>query len=417
MGFIGGQFMSASVNPDIVTDGLVLCLDAANSDCFRGESTVNLVPNGNLYGMSNITLTFVEIENGWKKYSMSGTFTGGSYPYIMRIEANSFTAGVIYSSACTIKTNVLHKFNYFGTVGLSYVNVPRSPTGTQSSVINSDDSRTIKCENFAYTSTTVQNGYIWSNPINNTTFNSSTDFVWIKDLQIEQKPYSTQFVNGTRGSTVATGGGLVDLSGNNNHGTIVRAASPTAAFYNQSNKGSLVFNGSNDYISVPYSSTLAPTNAISFSTFAYLTNWNITSNVRILSKTESGGYQIGLNEGTMESGYLGGLIYAGGGYRVTRISRSSISTGWHHVQFTFDGRYFKMYLDAENVSTYDHGSITTIGYSWNNHLAIGTEASTGTGVTANYWPGSISVVTIYNEALSPTQVLQNYKALKGRYGL
>jgi hypothetical protein len=35
----------------------------------------------------------------------------------------------------------------------------------------------------------------------------------------------------------------------------------------------------------------------------------------------------------------------------------------------------------------------------------------------DYWPGSSSIFQIYNRALTAQEVLQNYNALKGRFGL
>jgi hypothetical protein len=237
--------MATTGGADIVRNGLVLHYDAATTRSFRGEPTTNLAANGGLIGMSNITLTYISEEEGWKKYSMSGTFTGGSYPYIMHITSVNFTGGITYTSKCTIKTNVMSKFNYFGITGINYVNQPMDNGGIAASVANSDGSFTVSRTGFAYTGTTTQPGYLLTNPINNTTFNSGTDFVWIKELQVEQKSYSTSFVNGTRGTTVATGGGLIDLSGNNTSGELL------GPVYNFSNKGGLVFDGTDDVIFIP----------------------------------------------------------------------------------------------------------------------------------------------------------------------
>jgi hypothetical protein len=112
--------MGVNYSPKIVTDGLVLALDAANLKSFRGEPTVNLAANGGLVGMSGITLTFLDEIDGWKRYSISGTFTGGTYPYTMYVTPVNFTVGIQYTSRCIVKTNALSKFNYL----FGYKNIP-----------------------------------------------------------------------------------------------------------------------------------------------------------------------------------------------------------------------------------------------------------------------------------------------------
>jgi len=206
-----------------------------------------------------------------------------------------------------------------------------------------------------------------------------------------------------------TGTVWTDLSGNGNNGTLVN--SPT---FNSANGGSIVFDGTNDYVEVPYNSSLAPTTAISFGCVAYLANWNSSGLKKLVSKTESGGYSMAIN---LPVSKLSGYVFAGGAYLINTYDLSLISSGWHIIMNTFDGRYFKMYLDAVNVSTVDVGSILTIGYSVNNSLIIGAEAGSSNLAAGDYFNGNISTVQIYNRALSAAEVLQNYNATKSRFGL
>jgi hypothetical protein len=201
-----------------------------------------------------------------------------------------------------------------------------------------------------------------------------------------------------------------DRSGYNNNGTLTNG--PT--YLQERGRGSFVFDGVDDYIGIPYSNILAPTSSISFGCIAYPTNWNVSSNMKILSKTESGGYSIALNNPVSK---LGAWLYAGGAYLTASYDLTSISSGWHMVMCTFDGRYFRMYLDSINVSTADAGSVVTIGYSVNNSLFIGAEAGPFTAPSGEYLAGKVSNVQLYNRALSAQEVLQNYNALKSRFNL
>jgi len=203
-----------------------------------------------------------------------------------------------------------------------------------------------------------------------------------------------------------------DLSGNGNTATIVNSPS-----YVSSGGGYFSFNGSSQYASIPYTSVLAPTSQITYEAFAYLANWNVSNDMRILSKTETGGYQIGINEGIIGSGNVGSILWLGGAYRQVKVARTTLSSGWHHLAFTCDGRYFRMYVDSVNVSTYDHGSVVSISYSNNNHFLVGAEPGGGTTVAGNYFSGRISSVKVYNRGLSASEIQQNFEALRGRFGI
>jgi hypothetical protein len=106
--------------------------------------------------------------------------------------------------------------------------------GRTTTNIQENDYRIGKLENVSPESgTEIQSQpiYFLSRPIEGTVFNPSTDFLYFKDVQAERLPYATPFVNGTRGTTVATGGGVINQSKiNSNNGTISNPfASPEEA--------------------------------------------------------------------------------------------------------------------------------------------------------------------------------------------
>lgn len=209
-------------------------------------------------------------------------------------------------------------------------------------------------------------------------------------------------------SYAGTGTSLLDLSGSVNNGTI------SGATFSSSNLGYFSFNGTSDYVYIPNSTSLRPTVAMSGEAFAYRENWNITTVRKIFSKTQSAGYSMDLNT---VAGNIGASIRIGSIYIYASSPRTDLSSGWHHFAFTFDGRYFNWYVDGVNKNTYDHGSTVAIFQNTAN-LFIGAE-SAGVPITpaGNWWEGYISSVKIYNRALSEAEVQQNFRALKGRYGL
>jgi hypothetical protein len=202
-----------------------------------------------------------------------------------------------------------------------------------------------------------------------------------------------------------------DLSGNGNTGSLVNT--PT---YSSSNGGNLAFDGVDDYGYIDYSSSLAPTSAISGGGWIYYSNWS-TSQGNIFSKLQSGGYAL-QHSSTGLNVYF--LVRLGGLYRNSAFDKSLMNSGWNHIFGTFDGRYIRMYLNGNAVGTpYDHGSVAAIEYAVNNNLAIGRDAAGGSSnsVEGTSTNATISNLQIYNRALTAAEVRQNFNALKGRFGI
>jgi hypothetical protein len=377
--------MGLSHSPQIVTDGLVFYYDMGNAlKSWKGKPTTNLADVG-LNGMSGVSLSFLGIENGWKKYSMSGTFTGGTYPYTLNITNVSFTGGVTYSSSCFIRTNVENKFNYFGT-GMNYVNVPMNKGGTSIGVRQADSSFYCGRSNFEYTSTTTQTGYILSNPINNTTFSAGTDFVWIKNGQVELGEFSTPFAGdaGTRSNTQA----VLDLTNNN-------TVTATSLTYNTDNTFS--FNGSSNYIDVTNN-----LGVLSNYTISFWARRDAENRMPVAARVGTPFYWYGDNSWRYTHGGVGGEYYYS--------KPTSIPLGtWGHYCVVYNGA---------NVSIYRQGVFqgsqnTTGTADWSGGMRIGFWA----GGAGYYWQGRIDAVSMYNRALTAAEIQQNFSALRGRYGL
>lgn len=204
-----------------------------------------------------------------------------------------------------------------------------------------------------------------------------------------------------------TGPAWTDLSGNDNNATLVN--SPTL------NSGYFTFNGLNQYGFIPYTTSLAPTGAITLSSWVR-TDWQTTSSVRVISKTEGGGYQLSLND---ISGQVGCTIHVGGTYRYSTVAKATISTGWHNMLSTCDGRFVRLYFDSILINTIDIGSTLALTYGVNNNFVIAAEAAGGpsNSIAGGYLAGDISSIQVYNRVLSQQEVHQNFNALRGRFGI
>jgi hypothetical protein len=221
-------------------------------------------------------------------------------------------------------------------------------------------------------------------------------------VQVEQKPYSTFFVDGTRGDTVATEGGLFDLSNNSNHSQIIRSASPLSNFYTSSNKGVMVFDGSNDYLST---SSLLQNKPFTISFWAKISSTK--NQCFYCSRTVIGrGISIfGLGTQQNQIRFDTGLNQWSTGYNIPLDT-------WVNITLLVSNTNKTLFVNGEFYSTTSfNSSIVDISSSI---ATIGASQIDGSTYD-NFLNGSMSNYCIYNKALTAQEIKQNYNNLKGRY--
>jgi type II secretory pathway pseudopilin PulG len=189
-----------------------------------------------------------------------------------------------------------------------------------------------------------------------------------------------------------------DASSGRNNGTLTGGPAWQAA--SGCRKGRcLYFDGIDDYVMIPHAASLAPSQEISFMAWANKasgTDW------RVLSKTETGGYDI------VEDIYV--QAFRKGAY--ARAGAAS-HAGWNFIAGTYDGRYLRLYLDGVPVVTTDAGGNYPITYSCTaNALIIGAEAGCSNAPTAPYFNGYIDDVRVYDRTLSDAEIQAIYNATK-----
>ena len=182
-----------------------------------------------------------------------------------------------------------------------------------------------------------------------------------------------------------------DLSGNSNNGTLTNG--PT---YNSANGGSIIFNGSNNYVSLGNPVSL---NVLNFTIGIWIKANSFTN------------YQNPIFKGDNTQGQYGLIINSSGNWGIQPNSgfiTDPISTGiWYYFIGTYDGTNITAYRNAIQKAQYsiaqtNHGSLVTIGADTVNN---------------RYFNGYIGGAQIYNRALSSIEVTQNYNATKTRFGL
>jgi hypothetical protein len=203
-----------------------------------------------------------------------------------------------------------------------------------------------------------------------------------------------------------------DISRSGNNGTLING--PT---YSSDNGGSIVFDGIDDYV----------TNIGTTSTFSFIQNTAVfTLNVWVKpSILGTAMYFMGNNDGTTGSKgfYLGKLsndrlwlavTYGVSGQFVISYQPSNYftDTNWVNVTVSSNGSEATAY---KNGVQFGSSSSTIINFSTGDSqrtLAVGRVNNLG-----SYWNGNIATAQIYNRALSASEVLQNYNAIKSRFGI
>ena len=403
--------MSTHSGPNIVENGLVLSLDPANqksyspnmfpysTDIFSWTQTAG-VNNGT---QSRDTSTESPIGNSPVKLVVSGndshfvTYNSGAWNFASAKNGETWTVSVYVKATIPTPCQIfIFGANSAGTgyIGGSWLAITAQNHNASTEWTRVSTSITMANADIANIQFRLDGPDSYVSPVT----------LWFDGVQVEKNNTPTTFNPNYYGNV------LRDISGIGNNGTIFNSPN-----FSASNAGSLAFNGTNTYISIPHNDSITPTNAITVEAWASLPNWNIASDLRIISKTEGGNYQIGLNDAGY-SGEVGGTIMVNGVYRPVGYSRSLVSAGWHQLILSFDGRYVNFYLDSVLRDTVDCGSMLTMNVV-NNHLVIGAEPGAGTAVAGAYFHGNIGSCKIYNRALSLNEIKNNFNALRGRYGI
>lgn len=197
-----------------------------------------------------------------------------------------------------------------------------------------------------------------------------------------------------------------DLSGNGNNGTLIGATGgPTS---NVSNKGNILFDGVDDYVSITNVSSLRP-----------ITELTIEMVVKAVTTTAGWNHLFGINPYASYSPLIfletgGQLIRAlhfvdGVEYRCN--TNETISTSvFKHVVFTFK--------PGDAIRSYFNGVASTTASIPNGTLSYNTSNAFLIGYLGANWPNvQFGLVRMYNKALTQAEVSQNFQATKTRFGL
>jgi len=189
-----------------------------------------------------------------------------------------------------------------------------------------------------------------------------------------------------------------DLKGSND-GTLTNMENN----FDSANKGSLTFDGSNEYVA--RSNFIGTTSTFSVCHWIKLAANQTTRTIFSNYTSSNRGWVTGISDNSQNvvKFYLGNTVH------LYASSALDINV-WYLVSVTYDNGNPKIYInDTLNNSS---SSATVVFGSTLYSNDIGR-----LGVGSQYFNGSIANVFVYNRALTASEVLQNYNATRGRYGI
>jgi len=199
-----------------------------------------------------------------------------------------------------------------------------------------------------------------------------------------------------------TGTTWTDLSGNSNNGTLTNG--PT---FNAANMGSIVFDGTNDYI---YRSSLSNFNSSTYTIllwgkFVSVSSSGILFNLgRSPSDANSEAQLYYNNSRLVYWDYDGSMAF-----NFIQSSGTLSTNVYQYLGFTKNSTNGTFYINGYSSGT---GTAAFDANISTNDFTIGADIRD----SINYVNGNISQFLLYNRVLIASEVLQNYNATKNRFG-
>lgn len=195
-----------------------------------------------------------------------------------------------------------------------------------------------------------------------------------------------------------------DISRGGNNGTLING--PT---FSSANNGIVSFDGVNDVyecLTQPSITSIQTTNALTLSVFFRNNYTGEFRDVVGLNKVTGQNLflirQSATNDNLFFDSFIGDVRYN------THLRVFQPNNVWTYACATFDGSQIITYYNGVLIQTTPtSGNIRSFD---SNQFRIGN-------LGYSFFKGDISNVTLYNRALSNQEVLQNFNAMRGRFGI
>lgn len=201
--------------------------------------------------------------------------------------------------------------------------------------------------------------------------------------------------------------------GNLNYTPSSGAALMYTASYASDN--SISFNGNFDVVNCGGNGSTGIYNITSSITLeVWVKPTTLRNNSYVITKGWGDTYQIVSNSSNFQFTIYGPTVSVAHSATTTT---TPIASKWHHITGTFDGSNVKVYTNGilEATTSYSGPIYSSTGFS----LAVGniSHMITSTTYPNNGLIGNVSIAKVYSKALSDSEVLQNFNALRSRFNI
>jgi len=215
---------------------------------------------------------------------------------------------------------------------------------------------------------------------------------------------------GNTQSYPGSGTAWTDLSGNGNNGTLTNG--PT---FNSNNRGSIVFDGVNDYASLPTPSGTfyATSMSVWIKRNGNQANWAAVFFDRLTAGTSN--YAGILFRGDNGATGPNQIIFAWNNLRIAGGQSDLVlaDNTWYMITMSvYSDWYAKFFVHGPSGVVSREVSTYIAPYTFTG-LQIAKESS----YTDRHFKGNMGIAMMYNRALSDAEITQNFNALRGRFGI
>jgi hypothetical protein len=183
--------------------------------------------------------------------------------------------------------------------------------------------------------------------------------------------------------------------------------------YSPNNGGIFSMDGTNDTIALPFGLQWCPTGVNGFSniTMSLWFNYVTSSNIIVLALNSS----IGKYNYSLSSGWFGVGAQTAAGFSSSSWGGNILPNIWQNISITISPTVAQIYRNGIFSGSLTHGITTpytgSLGPPWEQYVGLGG------------WPfagdmnGQIGIYHFHNVVLTPSEILQNFNVLRGRYNI